>query len=63
MGRYHLLVVSLKCISESAMRELLSPSGLTVGLPPSRLLAVCKSGGGRPGPFYHVNDVLGRQGS
>ena len=20
-------------------------------------LAVCKNGGGRPGPFYHVNDV------
>ena len=28
------------------------------------LLAVCKNGGGRPGSFYHVNDVsvyLGRQ--
>ena len=27
-------------------------------------LAVCKNGGGRPGPFYHVNDVsvyVGRQ--
>jgi len=21
------------------------------------LLAVCKKGGGKPGPFYHVNDV------
>ena len=29
-----------------------------------RSLTVCKNGGGRPGPFYHVNDVsvyLGRQ--
>ena len=34
------------------------------GLPTIQSLVVCKRGGGRPGPFYHVNDVsvyLGRQ--
>ena len=24
---------------------------------PSLLLAVCKNRGGRPGPFYHMNDI------
>ena len=38
----------------------------SLAFPPSSvwLLAVCKNRGGRPGPFYHMNDVsvyLGRQ--
>ena len=38
----------------------------SLAFPPSSvwLLAVCKNGSGRPGPFYHMNDVsiyLGRQ--
>ena len=34
-------------------------------LPTVQFLAECKNGGGRPGPFYHMNDVsvyLGRRG-
>ena len=39
----------------------------SLAFPPSifLLLAVCKHRGGRPGQFYHVNDIsvcLGRQG-
>ena len=29
---------------------------------PSQFWAVCKNGEGRPGPFYHVNDVSVYQG-
>ena len=46
------------CVFFFASREIsLVPT--SQACPPSsfRLLGVCKNGGGRPGPFYHVDDV------